>query len=119
MTVKNYRELMVWQKAMHLAESVYQATRTFPAEERFGLTSQVRRAAVSIAANIAEGQARQSTAEFLRFLSIANGSRAEVETHILLARRLNYVTSDIENELPGQTAQVARMLYGLRNSLKK
>jgi len=80
MAVQNYRELIVWQKSMDLVELVYQATKAFPKEELYGLTNQVRRAAVSIPSNIAEGQARQSTAEFKNFLSIAQGSRAETET---------------------------------------
>ena len=78
--VQDYHELIVWQKAMDLVMEIYRLTRAFPREELYGLTNQLRRAVVSIASNIAEGQARQSTAEFRNFLSIAQGSRAEVET---------------------------------------
>lgn len=117
-TVRNYRELIVWQKAMDLVELVYQATRQFPKEELYGLTSQVRRSAVSIPSNIAEGQARKSTAEFLNFLSIANGSRAEMETQILLARRLKYVTNDTARQILNLSEEVNRLLNGLMNSLK-
>jgi four helix bundle protein len=116
--VRNYRELIVWQKAMDLVEMVYQATKHFPREELYGLTSQVRRSAVSIPSNIAEGQARRSRAEFLNFLSIANGSRAEMETQILLARRLSYVTNDISQQILNQSQEVNRLLNGLMNSLK-
>ncbi|NLW30565.1 MAG: four helix bundle protein [Fibrobacter sp.] len=116
--VKNYRELIVWQKAMDLVELVYQATRGFPKEELYGLTSQVRRSAVSIPSNIAEGQARKSTAEFLNFLSIANGSRAEMETQILLAQHLNYATSNITQQILTLSEEVNRLLNGLMNSLK-
>lgn len=117
-TMRNYRELIVWQKAMDLVELVYQATRQFPKEELYGLTSQVRRSAVSIPSNIAEGQARKSTAEFLNFLSIANGSRAEMETQILLAQRLKYVTNDTAQQILNLSEEVNRLLNGLMNSLK-
>ena len=117
-TVRNYRELIVWQKAMDLVALVYQATEQFPKEELYGLTSQVRRSAVSIPSNIAEGQARKSTAEFLNFLSIANGSRAEMETQILLAQRLNYVTTDTAQPILNLSEEVNRLLNGLMNSLK-
>jgi len=80
MKVKNYRELIVWQKAMDLVEEVYKSSRDFPREEVYALTSQIRRAAVSIPSNIAEGQGRKSTSEFLHHLSIAHGSLREVET---------------------------------------
>ena len=117
-TVRNYRELIVWQKAMDLVELVYQATKQFPKEELYGLTSQVRRSAVSIPSNIAEGQARKSTAEFLNFLSIANGSRAEMETQILLAQRLKYVTNETAQLILNLSEEVNRLLNGLMNSLK-
>ena len=91
MKVKNYKELIVWQKAMDLVEEVYTASRSFPREEIYGLTSQLRRAAVSIPSNIAAGQGRRTTADFLRHLSIAYGSLREVETQILIATRLHYL----------------------------
>jgi four helix bundle protein len=90
MKVKNYRELIVWQKAMDLVEGVYKSSKGFPREEVYALTSQIRRAAVSIPSNIAEGQGRRSTAEFLHHLSIAHGSLRETETQILVAARLEF-----------------------------
>lgn len=116
--VMNYRDLIVWQKAMDLVEMVYLATRQFPKEELYGLTSQVRRSAVSIPSNIAEGQGRKSRAEFLNFLSIANGSRTEMETQIQLAQRLSYVTKKTAQSILDQSEEVSRLLYGLRNSLR-
>lgn len=117
MAVQSYRELIVWQKAMDLVELVYAATKLFPKEELYGLTSQIRRAAVSVPSNIAEGQARKSTAEFQQFLSVANGSRAELETQIQLARRLQYVTPDTERQVLEASEEVGRLINGLKRSL--
>jgi four helix bundle protein len=117
MTVKNYRELIVWQRAMEVVEMVYTLTKGFPNDERFGLTSQVRRAAVSIPSNIAEGQARDSTAEFLRFLSIAQGSRAEVETRLLIASQLGYATRESIDPILDKLEEVKRMTYSLKKKL--
>ena len=89
--MKDYRELIVWQKAMDLVEAIYRTTARFPKEELYGLTSQIRRAAVSIPSNIAEGQARNTTRDFLHFLAIAYGSLKEVETQVLIAERLGYI----------------------------
>lgn len=89
---KNYRELIVWQEAMDLVEQVYRLSKDWPADERFGLTNQIRRATVSIAANIAEGEGRGTDPDFCRFLRIAHGSLREVETHALIALRLTYST---------------------------
>jgi four helix bundle protein len=117
MTVKNYRDLIVWQKAMDLVVLVYDITARFPREELYGLTSQTRRAAVSIPSNIAEGQGRSSTREFLSFLSIAHGSLREVETQALIAQRLHYIDSPTAAELMELAAEVGRLLNGLSNSL--
>jgi four helix bundle protein len=117
MAVKNYRELIVWQKAMDLVEAIYRETAGFPKEETYGLTIQLRRAAVSIPSNIAEGQGRRSTRDFLRFLSIANGSLREVETQITIARRLNYIQEERETVIFEMTSEVARLLHGLIRSL--
>src|SRR5579862_4028894 len=87
--VQSYRDLIVWQKAMALTKRIYVYTRSFPKEEVYGLTSQIRRASVSISANIAEGQARNSTGEFLQFLGIAKGSLAELETLLMLSKELD------------------------------
>jgi four helix bundle protein len=116
---KFYRDLIVWQKAMALARQVYEYTRCFPREEMYGLTSQVRRAVVSIPANIAEGQARGSQAEFARFLGIAKGSHAELETLLLLAQELGYGTTEVLDRLLEFCAEVGRLLSGLKSSLKK
>lgn len=90
MSVADFRDLSVWQLAMDLAESVYHLTLRYPKSEIYGLSSQLQRAAVSIPSNIAEGHARDSTKEFLRFLSVAQGSLAELETQLILSGRLNY-----------------------------
>lgn len=119
MKLKNYQELIVWQKAMDLVEEVYKASRTFPREEIYGLTSQIRRAAVSVPSNIAEGQGRRTTADFLRHLSIAHGSLREVETQILIAERLKYVTRGTCQEVMNLAGEVGRLLNGLINSLAK
>jgi four helix bundle protein len=117
MAVQSYRELKVWQVAMDLAEECYLATRTFPKEELFGLTSQIRRAAASIPANIAEGQGRNSTKEFLNHLSIARGSLLELETHLLLSQRVGLLTQETLNRLLTLADEVSRMLSGLRRAL--
>ena len=118
MAVQNYRELIVWQKAMDVVELVYQATKIFPKEELYGLTNQVRRAAASIPSNIAEGQARQSTAEFRNFLSIAQGSRAEVETQIMIAQRLGYLPQQQTDQILNLSEEIKRMIYSLTAKLK-
>ncbi len=116
--VQSYRDLIVWQKSMDLVERVYRMTGVFPKEEMYGLSSQVRRAAVSIPSNIAEGQARKSTAEFLHFLSIAQASRAEVETQTLIAQRLGYVTQAQIKEILSLLDEISRMLNTLRTKLQ-
>ena len=108
---------MVWQKAMDLVEMIYQQTKTFPKEEMYGLTSQIRRAAVSIPANIAEGNGRNSRKEYLHFLSIANGSVAELETHILIAERLNFLSKEKTKPLQTQLQTVGKLLSAMRKSL--
>ena len=117
MTVKSFKDLIVWQKAMDLVAEVYRITKQFPKEEIYSLTNQLRRAAVSIPSNIAEGQARQSTAEFRNFLSIARGSLAEVETQLLIAQRLNYLTQEQLSEIMTIHQEVSKMLPALMNKL--
>jgi four helix bundle protein len=112
-----YSDLFAWQKAMDLVVAVYRATRGLPSDERFGLTSQVRRAVVSVPSNIAEGQGRATTREFLHFLSIAYGSLMEVETQILIANRLDYLDVQQKADLMGMANEVGRLLNGLSNSL--
>ena len=115
----SYRDLEVWQKAMRLVVECYKVTKEFPKHEIYGLSSQLQRAAVSIPANIAEGRERQHRKEFLQHISIANGSIAELETHIQIAERLSYLDKNQAKCLLDQTAEIGRMLNGLRNSLKK
>ena len=117
MAVKAYSDLIVWQKAMEMVEAVYKATGRFPKEEIYGLTSQLRRAAVSVPSNIAEGQGRKSTSEFLHHLSFARGSLMEVETQLLLASRFSYLQQDETTRLLEMTGEVGRLLNGLINSL--
>lgn len=119
MAVQNYRDLAVWQKAMDLAESCYKATKGFPKDELFGLTSQIRTAASSVPANIAEGQGRQYTKEFLNHLSIARGSLMELETHLLLSHRVGLLDESTLQALLTLSDEISRMLSGLRNSLLK
>ena len=117
MSVQSYQDLVVWQKSMLLVEMVYKATQGFPKHELYGLTNQVRRAAVSIPSNIAEGHARQSRAEFRHFISIAQGSKAEVETQIMIAQRLNYLASNDMNPILSLLLEISKMLTALRNKL--
>jgi four helix bundle protein len=109
--------LGVWKKSMNLVLAVYRNTQTFPRTETYGLVSQLRRAAVSIPSNIAEGQARLSTGEFRQFLGDARGSLMEVETQVLLARELGYFEHDESESLLAAAAEVGRILNGLLNSL--
>ena len=119
MKVKSYKELSVWQKSMDLVEKIYSATRTFPKEEIYALTNQLRRASVSIASNIAEGQGRQTTADSCRHLSIAYGSLYETETQILISQRRNYLPERTANGLMKLTGEVGRLLNGLLRSLRR
>ena len=117
MTVKNYRDLKVWQKAMDLVIVGYDLARQFPQSELYGLVSQIQRAAVSIPANIAEGHGREHLGDYLHHLSMANGSLMELETHFLLAGRLGYLKEQQVNSVLDLTAEVGRMLAGLTKSL--
>ena len=115
--VQSYRDLIVWKKAMSLVLNIYRSTNAFPKTETYGLASQLRRAAVSIPSNIAEGQARLSTAEFKQSLGHARGSLMEVETYILLAQELGYLERDQSENMLAGTAEVGKILNGLLNSL--
>lgn len=112
-----YRDLRVWQLAMDLAEDVYKLCALFPRQEIYGLTSQLQRAAVSIPSNIAEGQARNTSKEFGHFLGIARGSLAELETQIMLAQRLGYLTVDSTSLLLEKAEEIGKMLSGLQKSI--
>lgn len=115
--VRSYRDLIVWKKAMSLVLEIYRSTQGFPKIETYGLTSQLRRAAVSIPSNIAEGQARLSTGEFKQFLGNARGSLMEVETQIILAQSLDYLGNHESQNLLAIAAEVGRILNGLLASL--
>ena len=117
MGVRHFRELVAWQKAMDLVVRIYEATEPFPSSERFGLTNQLRRAAVSVPSNIAEGQGRHATRDFLRCLSIAYGSLQEVETQLIIASRLDYLEEQFRPGLFDLASEVARLINGLMNSL--
>lgn len=116
--MKDFHKLVVWQKAHRLALEVYESTRTFPREEVYGLTSQVRRAAASIPANIAEGCGRDGDREFSRFLHIAAGSASELEYHILLARDLGFLDTRFYDRLLSNVGEVKRMLASLAQRLQ-
>lgn len=111
--MKNFRDLQVWHKAHTLALSSYRSTAQFPREEIYGLTSQIRRSAVSIAANIAEGCGKRGNAEFQRFLNIATGSASELEYHFLLARDLGFLADTEYKQLDNRVTEVKRMLASL------
>jgi len=111
--MKDFRNLEVWKRAHALTLTVYKATAGFPMEERFGLTSQVRRCSASIGANIAEGCGKRGNAEFQRFLQIASGSASEAEYHLLLARDLGYLTESARRDLTQQLTPLRRMLTSL------
>jgi len=115
--VRSYRDLVVWQKSMALVTEVYRHTERFPRAEAFGLTAQLRRAAVSIPSNIAEGQGRLSTGEFKQFLGHARGSLLELETQILIAQELGYLGTAEGHELLEHAAETGRVLNGLLGSL--
>jgi four helix bundle protein len=117
--VKSYRDLETWQKALELVEEVYKETRSFPKEEIYGLVGQMRRVAVSVPSNIAEGQGRDSTNEFLRHLSIAYGSLCELQTQIIISHKLSYLNQQTYERLEDASASVARLINGLANSLRR
>lgn len=117
--VRTYRDLVVWQKAYDLSLAVYRATRGFPNDEVYGLRSQLRRAAISIPSNIAEGYGRRTTAEYARSLNIAYGSRCELETQLSIAADLGYIGRTVAAKLEQQTAEVERMLTALRRALAR
>ena len=114
--MNRYKDLDVWKKAMNLSESIYRISSDFPADERFGLTSQIRRAAISVPSNIAEGAGRNSKGEFNQFLGIAIGSLFEIETQLILSRNLGF-TKSVDSELEN-IELLRKMIFGLRKSLK-
>jgi four helix bundle protein len=118
-TNRNYADLIAWQKAMNLAESVYRVSKTLPRHERYGLMSQMRRAAVSIPSNIAEGEGRRTPGQFLHMLAVSYGSLRELETQAILAERLQLVTEDDGRQVIEECAEVGRLLNGLMKSLRR
>ena len=117
--VRGHRDLLVWQRAVDLAISVYDATETFPQRELYGLVAQMRRGAVSVPSNIAEGHGRDHLGDYLHHLSIANGSLMELDTQFVIASRRGYLAEHSARTLFDGCAEVARMLAGLTRSLKR
>src|SRR2546422_8201712 len=117
--IHTYRDLIVWQDSMDLVVAIYRTTATFPKEERYSLVNQLRRAAVSVPSNIAEGHGISRTGDYLRHLSVAVGSLSEVETQLQIARRLEYIAEDNQNRLLDSSNAIAKMLGGLIRSLRR
>lgn len=113
--IKSHKDLIVWQKAIDFVVKIYSLSDDFPKSELYGLTNQMRRAAVSIPSNIAEGSSRKSRKEFIQFLYIASGSASELETQLIIAEKLNYFQ---DSELFGKIIEIRKMLSGLISSLK-
>jgi four helix bundle protein len=118
MTIRNYTDLIAWQKAMTLVESAYRVSADMPQEERFGLISQMRRSAISVPSNIAEGQGRWTDGEYLNQLSVAHGSLRELETQLLLSTRLGLLPKKAVQPVLDEAAEVGRLVNGLAKSIK-
>ncbi|NKI34820.1 four helix bundle protein [Wenzhouxiangella sp. XN79A] len=118
MQLRSYRELTVWQRAMGVVEELYALSSTFPDSERFSLTQQMRRTAVSIPSNIAEGNARRSTKDYARFVSIAIGSLAELETQVEIAARIGYLNNAHASNLLSELDEIGRMLRAIETKLR-
>jgi four helix bundle protein len=119
MPCRNYADLIAWQQAIDLTEAIYRVTETLPPDERYGLTAQMRRSSVSISANIAEGQGRRTSGEFLNHLSMAHGSVRELETHVIIAARLKLLSPQAFAELSQRLAEVGRLIQCLINALER
>ena len=117
--IKSYQDLAVWRNSMDLAEECYRATNLFPKDEMYGMTSQIRRAAASVAANIAEGHGREHTGSFVQSLRVAQGSLKELETHVILAQRVGLLVSETSNSLLTKSDQIGKMLRSLICALQK
>ncbi len=115
--VLHYKDLLIWQKGMHLTRTIYQITRSFPPEERYGLASQMRRAAVSVPSNIAEGQARRGTREFVQFLSLASGSLAELETQLTLSKDMGYARPPETVAAATDIEEIQKMIAAIHRKL--
>jgi four helix bundle protein len=114
----NLKELKIWGKAVDLSVEVYKATSNFPKEEMYGLTSQIRRSAVSVPSNISEGAGRNSNKEFVYFLGIANGSSNELQTQLIISNKLKLITNEILNQLLKDIEEIQKMTYTFQNTLK-
>lgn len=116
--MNNYKELIVWQKSVDLAVKIYEVTKDFPREELYGLTSQIRRSAVSIPSNIAEGAGRNSKKDFNNFLGISNGSSCELDTQLIIAQRINFINQSLQESLQQEINEIQKMNWSLKRSLK-
>jgi len=115
--MNNYKELKIWQKSVELAVKVYQITKDFPKEELYGITSQIRRSAISIASNIAEGAGRNSKKDFNNFLGISNGSICELETQLIIAQQVNFVNQQVLESVQQEIVEIQKMNWSLKKSL--
>ena len=115
--IQSFRDLQIWQKSMELTVAVYRITQSFPRDEMFGLTSQLRRCAISIPSNIAEGQGRSSEREFLHFLSIARGSNCELQTQLEIARRLGLADTQLLNDAESLSHETGKMIFAFMRAL--
>lgn len=115
--IKTHKDLLVWKKGIDLVEQIYKFTKQFPKEELYGITNQMRRCAVSISANIAEGSGRKNKAEFIQFLHIALGSASELETHLIISQRLGFLSINSYDEIMNALNEIIKMICGLINSL--
>ena len=118
-TIHSYRDLKVWQQAMQLAGACYELTRRLPRDELFGMTSQIRRAATSVPANIAEGNGRENRGEYIHSLRIAQGSLKELETHLILSQQIGLTSATVLDPMLGQCEAVGKMLRALIRSLQR
>ncbi|MBN8576338.1 MAG: four helix bundle protein [Cytophagales bacterium] len=116
--MNNYKDLIVWQKSIDLAVKIYESTKEFPKEEMYGLTSQVRRSAVSIASNIAEGAGRNSKKEFNNFLGISNGSSCELDTQLIIANKVNFLDTQALENIQSDILEIQKMNWALQKSLE-
>jgi four helix bundle protein len=119
MSIRNYRDLRVWQMGMGLVEQIYKITAQFPKHEMYGLASQLQRCAVSIPSNIAEGHTRSHKKEYLQALSVAQGSLSELETQLEISTRLSYITEEVLEQLLQTTSSLGKQLYSLSNAIEK
>lgn len=117
--MNNFRELNLWKKAMNLVTLIYKTTKSFPKEEQFGLTNQIRRCAISIPSNIAEGAGRERSKYFNRFLSISLGSSFELETQLIISKELEPVSIESSNSIQSELIEIQKMIRGLQKSLDK